>query len=210
MISSRKKTCQNKVMPVPTPLVLASTSPYRRELLSRLGLPFECSDPGVAESARPGETPAQCAARLARAKAGAVAARIPGALVIGADQVAQCGDLRLDKPLTHENAVRQLSAVSGKVATFETAVALWDAASGRVATRVVPTRVHFRPLGAAAIEAYLRREQPYDCAGSAKAEGLGIALIARIESDDPTALIGLPLIALTELLRDAGLPVLPA
>jgi len=210
MISSPKKTCQNKVMPEPTRLVLASTSRYRRELLSRLGLPFECSDPEVPESARAGETPAECADRLARAKAGAVAARIRDALVIGADQVAFCGNSRLDKPLNHENAVHQLSAVSGKVATFETAVALCNASAGRVASRVVTTRVHFRALSPAAIEAYLRREQPYDCAGSAKAEGLGIALIARIESDDPTALIGLPLVALTEMLADAGLPVLPA
>jgi septum formation protein len=139
-----------------------------------------------------------------------VQAQYDDALIIGADQVAFCGELRLDKPRTHANAVRQLTAVSGKVATFDTAVALLDAQGGRAQARVVRTQVHFRRLSAARIEAYLRREQPYDCAGSAKAEGLGIALIARIEADDPTALIGLPLVALTEMLAAAGAPVLPA
>lgn len=209
MISSSKKMCQNKVMLAAKSLVLASTSRYRRELLARLGIPFECADPGIDESPRDGEAAARTAERLAIAKAGAVAARFPGALVVGADQVAFCGASRLDKPLTHENALRQLAQVSGKTATFETAVALWEGASGRVQTRVVSTRVHFRPLSAATIENYLQREKPYDCAGSAKAEGLGIALIARIESDDPTALIGLPLVALTEMLAGAGRPVLP-
>jgi septum formation protein len=190
-------------------LVLASTSRYRRELLARLGLPFDCVDPGIDESPAPGEAAAQTALRLAIAKAGAVAPRLTDTLVIGADQVAFCGGSRLDKPRTHENAVRQLTLVSGKVATFETAVALRDARSGRVQARVVSTRVHFRSLSAPLIEAYLQREKPYDCAGSAKAEGLGIALIARIESDDPSALIGLPLITLTELLAAAGLSVLP-
>ena len=210
MISSSKKTCQNKVMLLPRRLVLASTSRYRRELLARLGLSFECADPNVEETAAAAEAPAQTAQRLAAAKAAAVRARYDDALIIGADQVAFCGELRLDKPRTHANAVRQLTATSGKVATFDTAVALLDARGGQAQTRVVRTRVHFRPLSAAQIEAYLRREQPYDCAGSAKAEGLGIALIARIEADDPTALIGLPLVALTEMLAAAGAPVLPA
>jgi len=210
MISSTKKTCQNKVMLEPRRLVLASTSRYRRELLARLGLPFECADPGVDEALRAGESPAQAAHRLATAKAEAVARQFPQALVIGADQVAFCGEARLDKPRTHENAVRQLAAVSGKLATFETAVALLDARTGRTQARVVSTQVRFRTLSAEAIEDYLRREQPYDCAGSAKAEGLGIALLARIDSHDPSALIGLPLIALTEMLAAAGMPVLPA
>jgi septum formation protein len=210
MISSSKKTCQNKVMLPPRRLVLASTSAYRRELLARLGVPFECADPAVDETARAGEAPGPTAQRLAAAKAHAVRARFGDALIIGADQVAFCGDVRLEKPRTHDHALRQLTVVSGKLATFETAVALLDAQSGRTQTRLVSTRVQFRPLSAARIEAYLRREQPYDCAGSAKVEGLGIALIARIESDDPTALIGLPLIALAEMLGAAGMPVLPA
>lgn len=210
MISSPKKPCQNKVMPEPRRLVLASTSRYRRELLARLGLPFECVDPGVAEEARANEAPAETAGRLALAKAAATASRFPQALVIGADQVAHCGELRLDKPGNHERAVRQLTAVSGKIVSFETAVALLDARTGDAQARVVGTRVHFRSLTPAAIEAYLRRDRPYDCAGSAKAESLGIALIARIDSDDPTALIGLPLIALSEMLGAAGMPVLAA
>jgi 7-methyl-GTP pyrophosphatase len=209
MISSMKKTCQNKVMPATRRLVLASTSRYRRELLQRLGLPFECSSPGVDESVLEGELPARAAERLSAAKARAVADRFPDALIIGSDQVAYCGDLRLDKPHTHENAVRQLVAVSGQRASFDTAVALLDAATGVLQLRVVPTEVKFRILSPATIEKYLRREQPYDCAGSAKAEGLGIALIERIDSPDPTALLGLPLIALTGLLASAGLPVLP-
>lgn len=210
MISSSKKLCQNKVMPATRRLVLASTSRYRRELLARLGLPFECCSPGVDEAALAGETPEGTAARLAAAKARAAAAQYPDALVIGADQVAHSGKRRLDKPLTHENAVRQLTHVSGKQATFETAVALLDTKTGALQARTVPTVVRFRHLSRATIEAYLQREQPYDCAGSAKAEGLGIALIARIDAEDPTALIGLPLIALTEMLAAAGLPVLDA
>lgn len=197
-------------MPDSRALLLASTSRYRKELLQRLGLPFACVDPQVTEDAIAGEAPAATARRLAAAKAHAVAARHGDALVIGADQVASCGDARLDKPGSHANAVRQLRAVSGKSARFDTAVALLDARSGVLLERVVPSVVHFRDLAPAQIEDYLRREQPYDCAGSAKAEGLGIALIARIDSDDPTALIGLPLIALSELLLQAGMPVLRA
>jgi septum formation protein len=210
MISSQKKTCQNKVMPDSRALVLASTSPYRKELLQRLGLPFACVDPQVAESVNAVEAPAATARRLATEKARAVAVRHREALVIGADQVASCGTLRLEKPGGHANAVRQLTAVSGKTVRFDTAVALLDARSGRLLERVVPSLVRFRELTPAQIEDYLRREQPYDCAGSAKAEGLGIALIAGIDSGDPTALIGLPLIALSELLARAGMPVLRA
>jgi septum formation protein len=197
-------------MPDSRALLLASTSRYRKELLQRLGLPFECADPQVAENVLASEAPAEGAQRLARAKARAVATRFPDALVIGADQVASCGALRLDKPGTHANAVRQLSAVSGKTARFDTAVAVLDARSGALLERVVPSLVRFRALTPGQIEDYLRREQPYDCAGSAKVEGLGITLIAGIDSDDPTALIGLPLIALSVLLLQAGMPVLRA
>lgn len=189
-------------------LVLASTSAYRRSLLERLGLPFDCAAPGVDESPRDGEAPAETARRLAQAKAAAVAARFPDALIIGSDQVASLGALRLEKPGNHANAVRQLQALSGRTAQFDTAVCVLDAARGTARSRLVPCRVTFRPLSDGVIQAYLRREQPYDCAGSAKSEGLGIALIERMETDDPTALIGLPLIALTELLAAAGLPVI--
>jgi septum formation protein len=210
MISSPKKTCQNKVMPDSRALLLASTSRYRKELLQRLGLRFACVDPQIVEDAPAGEAPAETARRLAAAKARAVAAHHVEALVIGADQVASCGALRFDKPGDHANAVRQLSAVSGKAVRFDTAVAVLDARSGALLERVVPSLVRFRALTPGQIEDYLRREQPYDCAGSAKVEGLGITLIAGIDSDDPTALIGLPLIALSELLLQAGMPVLRA
>jgi septum formation protein len=148
------------------------------------------------------------ALRLAEAKARAVAGGTPDALVIGSDQVASCDGVLLDKPGTHANAVRQLTAMSGKTARFDTAVVVIDTRSGKQGSRLVPCRVTFRSLSRGQIENYLRKEQPYDCAGSAKAEGLGIALIARIETDDPTSLIGLPLVALTELLSEAGFPVL--
>jgi len=197
-------------MPAPRPLVLASTSRYRRELLGRLGIPFECADPRVEEFALPEESPLQTAQRLAEAKARAVAKRFPGAVVVGSDQVASCGGERLGKPGTHANAVRQLNALSGKIVQFDTAVSVIDGPNDGHASRVVPCKVTFRPLTAAQIENYLRAEQPYDCTASAKAEGLGIALIARIETDDPTSLIGLPLIALTEMLGGVGISVLGA
>ena len=190
-------------------LVLASSSRYRRELLARLGLAFESCDPGVDEQPLPAEAPADTATRLAQLKAQAAAARFPDALIIGSDQVAACDGRQLGKPGDHARAVRQLRSLSGRVVQFHTAVALLDAATRAMQSRVVPCRVVFRRLSEERIEAYLRREQPYDCAGSARAEALGIALIARIESDDPTSLIGLPLIALTEMLERAGLPVLP-
>jgi septum formation protein len=195
-------------MDEPRRLVLASTSAYRRALLERLGLVFACAAPGVDESALDDEAPADTARRLAQAKAAAVAPRFPDALVIGSDQVASLGALRLDKPGNHANAARQLQALSGQTAQFDTAVCVLDAARDAAWARVVPCRVTFRQLNARVIEAYLQREQPYDCAGSAKSEGLGIALIERMETEDPTALIGLPLIALTELLAAAGLPVI--
>ena len=186
-------------------LILASTSTYRRELLARLGLPFESVAPHTDETALESEPARDTALRLAQAKARAVLAAYPDALIIGSDQVASCEGRRLDKPGTHENAVAQLTWLSGRSADFDTAVCLFDARSGRMAMEVVACKVHFRALSAPRIEAYLRREKPYDCAGSAKAEGLGIALIARIETPDPTSLIGLPLIALSGLLEDFGL-----
>ncbi|HUN69025.1 MAG TPA: Maf family nucleotide pyrophosphatase [Burkholderiales bacterium] len=195
-------------MPSPRRVVLASTSRYRRALLERLGMPFECADPQANESPLQGEAPAAMALRLAEAKARAVALRSPDALIIGSDQVASCDGALLDKPGTHDIAVRQLTAISGRTASFDTAVVLMDTRTGKQGSRVVPCRVTFRQLDPAQIEAYLQREQPYDCAGSAKAEGLGITLIARIDTEDPTSLIGLPLIALTELLAEAGFPVL--
>ena len=186
-------------------LILASTSVYRRQLLGRLGIPFESASPQIDETALVSESPRETALRLAKAKARGVLRAYPDALIIGSDQVASCEGRRLDKPGTHANAVTQLTWLSGRSADFDTAVCLLDARADRVAAQVVACRVNFRPLSAARIESYLRREQPYDCAGSAKAEGLGIALIASIETEDPTSLIGLPLIALTGLLEDFGL-----
>jgi septum formation protein len=198
---------QNNVMAQPRRLVLASTSKYRKALLERLGLAFEVAAPGVGEEPLAGEAPRDTALRLSLLKAKALAPRFADALIIGSDQVAASGTLRLDKPGDHATAVRQLRNLSGKAADFHTAVTLLDAKSGAAQSRVVPCRVVFRTLDERRIESYLRREQPYDCAGSAKSEGLGIALIARMETDDPTSLIGLPLIALTEMLERAGLPV---
>lgn len=203
-----EKPRQNKVMPDARRLILASTSAYRKLLLGRLGIAFECVSPGVEETPLPGEGPAATAQRLAMLKARAVTAQFPDALVIGADQVAALGARRLDKPGNRANARDQLRLLSGKAAEFHTAITLLDAASARHWDRVVPCRVQFRHLSDAQIETYLDREQPFDCAGSAKAEGLGIALIATIETEDPTSLIGLPLIALTGLLAEAGMPVL--
>jgi septum formation protein len=192
-------------MAQPRRLVLASTSRYRRELLARLGLPFEVAAPQADESPLPGESPADLALRLAVLKARSV--RAENAVVIGSDQAAALEGRLIGKPGGHEAAVRQLRELSGKAADFQTAVAVLDSASHSVESRVVACRVTFRTLDDERIERYLRREQPYDCAGSAKAEGLGIALIARIDTEDPTSLIGLPLIALTELLERAGMPV---
>ena len=191
-------------MAQPRRLVLASGSRYRKELLARLGLAFEVGVPDVDESSRPQEAPADTALRLSILKAQAL--KHPDALVIGSDQVASSGGKRYGKPGTHDNAVRQLRELSGRTVQFDTAVALLDTKSMKIDTRVVPCRVTFRKLDDGLIERYLQREKPYDCAGAAKAEGLGIALIARMETDDPTSLIGLPLIALSEMLAKAGLP----
>jgi len=191
-------------------LVLASTSRYRRALLERLRIPFDVVAPDVDETGLPGETPAATASRLAVAKARAVASRFSDALVIGSDQVADAGGVAISKPGDHASAIAQLSALSGRTIVFHTAVALVDAASGRAQQRLVDVRSTFRRLSPPAIEHYLRRERPYDCAGAVKSEALGIALFERIESDDPTALIGLPLIALTDMLRTEGIDVLAA
>jgi septum formation protein len=192
-------------------LILASTSPYRRELLGRLRLPFETLSPGVDEAPRPGEAAADLVLRLAREKVAAVAARVPDALVIGADQVAVLDGIPLSKPGTHDNAVLQLRAMRGRCISFLTAVAVAHGVTGATGARLVPTDVHFREFDDATIEAYLRAEQPYDCAGSAKIEALGIALVRRLDGTDPTALIGLPLIALVDLLAEFGVsPLAPA
>jgi septum formation protein len=196
---------QNRPMPR---LILASTSPYRRELLSRLRVPFDVIAPGVDEAARPGETPARLARRLAAAKACAVASQHPTAVVIGSDQVAELDGDAIGKPGTHERAVEQLRRMSGRAVVFHTAVAV--ARPAGLAEALVPVMVRFRTLGAADIERYLRAETPYDCAGSARSEGLGVALLEAIESDDPTALVGLPLIRTCALLRAAGLDPLDA
>jgi 7-methyl-GTP pyrophosphatase len=194
-------------MDQPRRLVLASTSPYRKALLERLGLPFEVAASHVDERPLRGEAPRDTALRLSGLKAQAVRGAHRDALIIGSDQVAMSEGRLLGKPGDHASAVRQLRALSGKTAEFHTALTLLDAANSQTQARIVPCRVTFRVLDDARIENYLRREQPYDCAGSAKVEGLGIALIARIDTEDPTSLIGLPLIALTEMLERAGLPV---
>jgi septum formation protein len=195
-------------MPRSRQLVLASTSVYRRELLQRLGLPFECAAPDIDESPLIGERPQDTALRLSLAKARAVAPHFPQALVIGSDQVAVHNGELLGKPGSHMRAQEQLRGLSGGVADFHTAVSLLDASTGEARSHLVSCRVEFRELSERQIENYLRLEQPYDCAGSAKSEGLGIALIRRIETEDPTSLVGLPLIALTTMLEQAGLAVL--
>ena len=189
-------------------LILASTSRYRRELLQRLRLPFEVLSPEVDETPLPGEAPAALALRLALAKARAVQARQPGAVVIGSDQVADLDGEPIGKPHTHERAVAQLTRLSGRSVVFQTGVAV--VAPGFERALLAPVRVRFRALAASEIEHYLRLEQPYDCAGSAKSETLGIALLEAIDSDDPTALVGLPLIRTCALLRAAGIDPLAA
>lgn len=192
----------------PPRLILGSTSRYRRELLERLRLPFDVVAPAVDESPRPGEVPAALAARLALEKAREVAARHPNAVVIGADQVADLHGQALGKPGTHGAATAQLRQMRGRAVVFHTAIAVVCLASGYEASALAPVQVVFRDLSDAEIESYLRAEEPYDCAGSAKSEGLGIALLERIDSDDPTALVGLPLIRTCRLLAAAGVRVL--
>lgn len=190
------------------PLILGSTSRYRRELLQRLAVPFEVAAPDVDETPAPGETPRDLAVRLALAKARAVAALRPEAVVIGSDQVADLAGQPLGKPGTHERATLQLRQMRGQTVVFQTAVAVVCHTAGFEQVDLAQVQVRFRDLRDAEIERYLRAEQPYDCAGSAKSEGLGIALLDAIDSDDPTALIGLPLIRTCRMLRAAGL-VLP-
>lgn len=189
-------------------LILASTSRYRRELLSRLHLPFETLSPDVDETPLAGETPSATALRLSRLKAQAAAAAHPDALIVGSDQVLMLGSEQLGKPGNFDNAFAQLKKMQGREMVFHTALTLLNSRTGRAQTRDVPTVVHIRPLSDAQIAAYLDKEQPYDCAGSAKSESLGIALMERMESPDPTALIGLPLMALTAMLLAEGVDVL--
>lgn len=189
-------------------LILASTSRYRSELLERLRIPFQAVAPGVDETPLPGEAPAALARRLALAKAQAVAQLYPQAVVIGSDQVADLNGHSLGKPGSHDKAVAQLRRMRGHCVVFQTAVAVVCQAQGFVGERLAEVRASFRDLSDTEIENYLRAEQPYDCAGSAKSEGLGISLLQAIDSDDPTALIGLPLIRTCELLRAAGIDLL--
>ena len=194
--------------PLPRLLILGSTSPYRRELLQRLRLPFEVVRPEVDETPHAGELPMALAQRLAMEKALAVARQHPQAVVIGSDQVADLDGEPLGKPGSHERAVAQLQRMSGHTVVFQTAVAVVCIESGFAEQALAQVKVQFRQLSDAAIETYLRAEAPYDCAGSAKSEGLGIALLERIDNQDPSALVGLPLIHTCRLLRAAGLPLL--
>lgn len=197
-------------MPQRPELILASTSPYRRELLERLRLPFSIRAPEVDESVRPGESPAAVASRLALAKARAIAETQPGAVVIGSDQVADLDGRAIGKPGSHDRAREQLRAMSGRTLVFRTAVAVVCIERGYEARASVPVTVRVRTLADAEIEHYLRTETPYDCAGSAKVETLGIALLESVASDDPTALVGLPLIRTCEMLRAVGIdPLAP-
>ncbi len=191
----------------PPPIVLASTSPYRRDLLARLRLRFEVRAPAVDEAALPGEAARETALRLAQAKARSVAPGCPAALIIGCDQVAVLDGASLGKPGNHANAVAQLKAMRGRNVLFHTALALFNARTGALQTAEVPTTVRFRQYGDAEIERYLEAERPYDCAGSARIEGLGIVLVESVHSSDPTALIGLPLMQLAAMLRNEGVAV---
>ena len=190
------------------PLILASASIYRQELLKRLGLHFTAASPDINESPLPGERPSATASRLAAEKAQALAPRHPSAYIIGSDQVAVLGDTRLGKPGDHATAINQLQVASGKTVFFHTALCVLDTDSGRSQVSVATNEVKFRVLSNEQIERYLLAEKPYDCAGSAKSEGLGIALIEHIRGDDPNALIGLPLIQLVTALQNLGVTVI--
>src|SRR5471032_2093177 len=191
-------------------LILASSSRYRRELLERLRIPFDVITPNIDETPLDGEAPEATAVRLSIAKARAAAVQAPDALVIGSDQVATCDGRQIGKPGTHDNARAQLRSMRGKSVEFHSALCLFDSRSDQIQSADIVTRVQFRELSDAEIEAYLLAETPYDVAGSAKSEGLGIALVDAIHSDDPTALVGLPLIALSRMLRAAGFPLMGA
>ncbi|CAH0439273.1 Maf-like protein [Ralstonia pseudosolanacearum] len=189
------------------PLILASSSPYRRELLERLRLPFEIVVPAIDETPAPGESPDQTALRLARQKAEKVAATHAGALVIGSDQVATLDGTQVGKPGDHARALAQLQWMRGRTVTFHSALCLYDGRTGQHQSEDVRTLATFRSLSDEELDAYLHLEHPYDVAGSAKSEGLGISLLERVESPDPTALVGLPLIALTTMLRNVHYPL---
>ncbi len=195
-------------LPAGRPLILGSTSRYRRELLERLRIPFSVAAPEVDETPQAGESPRDLAWRLARAKAQAVAAAHPQAVVIGSDQVADLDGEPLGKPGEHAKAVAQLQRMRGRVVIFQTAVSVVCLASGFADTQLAAVKVKFRDLSDAEIESYLRAEEPYDCAGSAKSEGLGIALLESIDNDDPSALVGLPLIRTCHMIRAAGVSIL--
>lgn len=192
----------------PQPIVLASTSIYRSALLERLKIPFEIAAPEIDETPHSGESAMQTSQRLAQEKAAAVAINHPDALIIGSDQVALLDGQQIGKPLTHDNAVRQLQAMRGKTITFYTALTLLNARTQETQTEVAENHVTFRDYSDDEIESYLLKEQPYHCAGSAKSEGLGIALISRMEGGDPNALIGLPLISLVSMLKKQGYKIL--
>lgn len=192
---------------MPPVIVLGSSSPYRRELMARLGLPFVAVSPDIDEQALPSESVPALVIRLSAAKARAISPQFPAGIIIGSDQAAELDGRPIGKPGTRERACEQLAAASGRVVVFHTGLSLLDTRSGRQETVIVPTRVEFRVNDRASIEAYLGQEPALDCAGSFKSEGLGIALCERISSEDPTALVGLPLIALCGLLGDFGIPV---
>lgn len=197
-----------KTQTITPKIILGSSSIYRKELLQRLHIPFETSSPQINEAPLCHESPEETAARLAEAKARAVAKTYPQALIIGSDQVAVLGSLHLGKPLNHSNATEQLRLVRGKEVVFYTALCLLNSATDKLQVRVIPYHVRFRQLSDQQIENYLIKEQPYHCAGSAKSEGLGIALIEQMTGDDPNALIGLPLIALVDMLAHEGVAII--
>ena len=188
-------------------LILGSSSPFRKMLLERLMVPFETANPDIDERAKDGETPIELVERLAIEKAQAVAQTYPNSLIIGSDQVALHGDEVVGKPHTHERAVEQLRSASGKHITLYTGLALLNAETGNIQSEVIPFSVHFKTLSEQIIESYLRKEEPYNCAGSVKSEGLGIALFERFDGDDPNALIGLPLIRLVAMLEKENFPL---
>lgn len=189
-------------------LILASSSRYRREVLQKLHLPFTCISPDIDETPLPNERPGQTCLRLAEAKARKVAETHSDALIIGCDQVATVDGAQIGKPGGHDNAVKQLTQLSGREVIFHSAICLYDSAASQMQSTIVPYHVKFKTLTAVQIETYLRLEQPYDCAGSAKSEGMGIALLEYMRGDDPNALIGLPVIALVNMLAQAGIDVL--
>ena len=192
---------------IPLPLILGSSSVYRRELLQRLRIPFETVSPEIDEAPLHGETPDATALRLAKTKASKIAVTYPDALIIGADQVAVLNGVQLGKPLNHANAFQQLRFMQGREVIFYTAISLLNSRSNHAQTRVIPFGIKFRQLSDQQILNYLNKEQPYHCAGSAKSEGLGIVLIERMSGDDPNALIGLPMIALVDMLANEGITV---